>query len=270
MKVTTLDLPKNGEIDHYFIAGDWHSFHIDMPSLQIMGQHAKLFPKEKRKLIINGDFLDCDFLMKRCDMFKKFANRAEGIEEYFLEKAQAELAWGNEMLDELQKIFSEIIFVEGNHDWRYFWFRKSKYCLSAYAHNFDLKERLNLRDRNIIFVNYNDWLDIGKVSVTHGAFHGATAVKKHYEACGRSVIFSHVHKVECKSFTARDYTKMGWSLPAMCHLNPEYIKNTDNNWTNGYGTIHVKNNGNFNVHIHTIWDGELVLPNGKLLKSKAI
>jgi hypothetical protein len=60
---------------------------------------------------------------------------------------------------------------------------------------------------------------------------------------------------------------MSWSLPAMCTLNPEYIKNSENNWSNGYGTLHMKPNGNFNFFTHQIWDNELILPNGLNIKN---
>jgi len=232
-----------------------------------MIQHAKMFPKKDRKLIINGDFLDVEHLMKGQESFKKFASRADGIEDFFLPESEAEFNWGNERLDELQKIFSEIIFISGNHDWRYDWFKESKHCPSAYAANFDLRVQLALGPRGIKFVQYNDWLDIGNFAVTHGAFHGTTSHKKHYEACGKSCIFGHIHKNEVKSFAVRGETKTVWSLPAMCDLNPAYMKNLPNNWDNGYATCHMRYNGSFNMHTHVIIKGETVFPDGTIIKA---
>ena len=72
MKVTKLNLPERGKIDHYFIAGDWHTQALSIPTFKILIEHAKLFPESQRKLIINGDFLDCPHLMKRSPDFKKW------------------------------------------------------------------------------------------------------------------------------------------------------------------------------------------------------
>lgn len=265
MKVKKLSLPKSG-VHNYIIAGDWHSEYIHTPSLKILIKYAQTLPKNNRRLIINGDFIDAEFLMKKNEDYQKWIKRPEGMEQFFLEKAEEELTWANRILDMLSKTFQEIIYIEGNHDWRYNLFKNGA-CPVAYRPNFDLVTMLNLKKRNITYIGYNDWLDIGKLSITHGMAHGNTATKKHYEfSGGRSVIFSHVHKYECKAFPARGETKQVWSLPCMSNLNPHYIKNTDNNWTNGFGSIHMKPNGNFNVNIYQVWDNELVMPNGKIIR----
>lgn len=268
MKVNRLDLPKRGMIDSYFIANDWHSYYLHGPSYRILCKAAKKIPKKQRKLILNGDFLDCEHLMKRGEGFKRWIKSASGIEEYFLPETEKEFLWGNEMLDHLQNIFPSIIFIEGNHDWRFKWFMEN-HSPVAYQHKFCLPSQLQLRSRNILHVNYNDWVDLGKLSITHGMYHGTTCVKKHYEASGgRSVVFGHVHRYECRPFVSRGETRQGWSLPAMCHLNPEYIKNTESNWSNGFGVVHAKNNGNFNLNVHQIWDDELIWPDGSVISGR--
>lgn len=266
-KVTTVNLPQGKEeIHNYVIAGDWHSQFINDHCYTIIKQFGLTLPEESRALIINGDFLDAPFLMKKNPDFRQML-KARMFEEHFVELAVEELMWGNVVLDELQAIFPKIILIEGNHDWRYRWFMDLADVPHAYKHHFDIEKRLRLKERGIPYVYYNDWLDIGDLSVTHGMFHGVSALKRHYEASGgRNVIFSHVHHSDAKSFRARGTTVKAWSLPAMCDLNPEYIKNTDNNWTNGFGSIHIKSNGHFNMHIHEVWDGELILPNGIKIK----
>lgn len=263
-KTTVLPPPLEG-IDNYFIASDWHSFHLNPACISILLQHAKLHDPLNRRLIINGDFLDLAFFMKKMESYKKFIGRPDGIEGYFLPLFEEEITWGNKCLDELQKVFNEIIFISGNHD-------KPRVdvflgdCPHAYRHNFDFKKALKFEQRNIVFVEYNNWLDIGDLSITHGMFHGTSALKKHYEACGaRSCIFGHVHHDNKQSFMSRGKTKQVHSLPAMCDLNPDYIKNSETNWTNGYGLINMKPSGHFNYHVFTVWDNELVLPNGRVL-----
>ena len=156
---------------------------------------------------------------------------------------------------------------DANHDWRADNFA-SKYCPAPYRHHFNLKARLNLEKRNIDHVDYNDWLDVGNVSITHGMYHGTSASKKHYIASGaKSVIYSHVHQYEVRPYVARGKTRHTWSLPAMCNLNPHYLKNSENNWSNGYGVLNVRPSGDFNFNVFTVWDDALVLPNGRYIQA---
>ena len=52
----------------------------------------------------------------------------------------------------------------------------------------------------------------------------------------------------------------------MCGLNPFYIKNAENNWQNGYGSLFMKPNGNFNLYTHLVFDDELILNTGTVIK----
>lgn len=265
MKITKMAAPSKG-ITSTFIAGDWHTGALNKPTFNIMLEHAKSLPPDMRNLIINGDFLDAAHLMKRDENFKKWIKRGEGIDDYFIPLSEQEFEWGNEVLDKLQDVFTDIIFVYGNHDWRYDWFKSI--ISPAYAHNFDIQKQLKLAERKIDTVAYNNWLDWGeRLTITHGMFHGTTCHKKHYEACGaKNVIFSHVHSHDVKSFQVRGDTRNSISLPAMCDLNPEYIKNSETNWSNGYGQILMRPNGKFNFYCHQIWDNKLVLPNGNTIE----
>jgi hypothetical protein len=176
------------------------------------------------------------------------------------------MKWANEILDRLQKVFSKIIYIDGNHcETRVKNFRE-KYASVNTKHIFNSYLQMKLDQRRIEYINYNDWLDIGELSITHCMYHGSSCHKKHYLAAGgNSVVFSHVHHVETHSYVSRGKTKMSWSLPAMCSLNPEYLKNQEQNWSNGYGTIHFRPNGFFNLYIHNIWDNQLILPSGHVI-----
>ncbi len=262
MKIVRYPDFKKTDLKTFVIAGDWHSFFINKPTYSIIKK--VLSDLSKPVLIINGDFIDVPYLMFKQPDFKKWLSRGfEGVEEYFIPKVDEECQWANERLDELQKLCSEIIFVYGNHDWRIDQYGE-KFAPSAYKHYFKLDKLLSLKERGIRVVGYNDWLDIGKVSITHGQFHGATAHKKHFDACGgRSVIFSHVHSFQLKAFPVRGDTRYAVSLPAMCDLNPEYMRNMDNNWSNGFGTLSFFG-GNYNINVMNVWDGKLITPLGKV------
>lgn len=264
-KINRLGLPAKNQLHHYVIASDFHSMFLNEKCFKLLLKFGKLLPPEDRAIIIGGDFLDVPFLMEKKQSFKDNL-KARLFEEYFVPLAEEEFEIGNAMLDALQEVFPKIILMQGNHDWRYQSFMNN-HCPIAYQHNFDFEKQLKLEERNIPTIEYNDWLDVGNLSITHGMFHGSTHCKKHYEASGgRNVIYGHVHNHECKSFMSRGDAKKAWSLPAMCDLNPEYMKNKDSNWTNGFASMHMKDNGNFNLYIHEMFDDKIILPSGIVLQ----
>jgi len=269
-KITVLPPPYKN-VDCYFVASDWHSYHLKPACLTILIQHALRLNREHRRLIILGDFLDFSFLMKKKESYKKYINRNDGIDCHFLPLYKEEIEVGNLILDLVCSIFHEVIFAHGNHDEP----RVAglvQDCPQGYKHNFDMERDLKFRERGInVVIKYNNWLDIGNMSFTHGMFHGNSAHKKHYLASrARSVMFGHIHHDNEESFMVRGYTAKAFSLPAMCDLNPEYIRNSETNWTNGYRTFFVKPNGNFNVYSHTIWNDELILDGGDLIGHKEL
>jgi predicted phosphodiesterase len=264
-QTTVVPTPKEPQM--WFIAGDWHYDQLSPACFEILIKHALSVPEKHRNLIINGDFLDLALFMPKNSDFQIWCNRKDGIEMFFLPEYEKEIKWGNDTLDALQSVFKKIIFVFGNHDKPRVDFFVNNHCQEAYKPHFNLVANLNLVKRNIGWVEYNDWLDIGNLTVTHGMSHGSTCIKKHYELSGgRNVVFSHVHTAECKTFASRGVTRAVWSLPSMANLNPHYIKNSDVSWQNGYGTFTMKPNGNFNMNIHLVIDNELCLPNGEIIK----
>jgi hypothetical protein len=248
-KVTTLDLPRRNKTHTYFIAGDWHSFHLNKLCMEALLRHAQHMPKKERKLIINGDFTDQWYFMKKDGQFKKWVKRSDGLDEFFVPMWDEEIDWANNTLDTLQKTFHEIIFIHGNHDKQRSAFFQ-QVCPAGYKDYFDMDKKLHFASRAIQTVEYNNWLDVGDLSITHGMFHGTSAWKRHFDASGgRNVIFSHVHHDNKLSFMSRGETKQVHSLPAMCDLNPDYIRNSETNWTNGYGKFHVQHTGD--THVQT-------------------
>jgi predicted phosphodiesterase len=260
-----LKTPKEPQM--WFFISDLHSHHLHQQTFNILLKHSKLLPKEQRNLIIGGDFFDFAEFMPKNPEFQHWKDRKDGVDEFFLPKYKEEIEWGNKTLDKLQSIFNHVIFIHGNHDGPRIEMFLNKYCPDGYKPNFNIERDLNLEKRNVGCVQYNDWLDAGELSITHGMFHGPSCHKKHYEACGgRNVLFGHVHSSECKTFAVRGESRCSWSNPAMCGLNPNYVKNAENKWQNGYSTIYMKPNGKFNLTVHLVFDGELLLPDGEILK----
>jgi len=267
-KIFNIDPPSTSKLHHYFIASDWHAEFLHKASFKALLRAADLAPKTRRYLIILGDFLDCDYLFKGDEMHKIYRKTMNGMDDFFVPKIKAECQWANEILDHLEKHFEKIYFVEGNHDWRLEEAHDS-WVPPEYRHYFHLESLLHLRKRGMPHIPYNDWIQLGpKLMLTHGMYASkASALKLHYEASGgHNVIFGHVHRYEVKSFTTINETRQAISLPAMCTIDPapKYLKGRPHNWSNGFMSLMLKQNGNFNYNIHQIWDGELSLLGQKL------
>lgn len=257
--VKRLMLPPVGEIHSYFIASDFHSLFLHLPSFKILQEHSKRVPN--CGLIILGDFFDLPFMMKKNPDYMKWIKRPDGFDEFFLPKWAEEVKMCNAMLDCLQKCFGKIIYMGGNHcDLRVNEFKSQ--IPFEYQPHFDIVRALRLGDRAISFLPYGTWLDVGEVALNHGMWHNVNYLKSAHEECGKSVVMAHVHKLKTQAFKKRGKTCHAWSIPCMSTLSPEYTRRRANDWDNGYGLLHVKDDGSFHFNVFVVNDGKLILPNG--------
>lgn len=237
MKVNTLRyVGKN----YFFIAGDWHYDQLNPAAYDCLIAHANKYPFEKRWLIINGDFLDFWFFMKKHPLFKRWIKRSDGIDEFFLPHYEEEIAWGNKLLDDLTKEFAGIVYIEGNHEYG----RLNDFLELipvGYKDNFGVEKSLSLRSRGIAFIRYNDWLDIGSYGITHGQWCANNALKKHFMSASKNIVISHVHRDEAITSESRSETYHAYSTPAMSsrpgHEYMKYMRNKDSRHTTGYALL---------------------------------
>lgn len=263
-RITKIKTPAKGKVDHYFVASDWHTDALHLPTWNILRAHASSVPKARRKLIINGDFLDCVHLMGKPGELRQMAKSVLTV-EYLVEESEYEFEWGKKTLDEAQKTFSEVIFLMGNHDYRYDLWRRD-YCPHEYKHNFDFSRRLGLKERGIQLIEYPDYLDIGHLTITHGFKHSRTHNKTMMDVIGRSCLYGHVHHFNCTSYDVRGESKRATSQPCMSTLGPEYQrKRGENNWSNGYAEVCMRSDGLFNLYILEPWKDQLILPGGRVI-----
>lgn len=166
----------------------------------------------------------------------------------------------------MQRVFKKIYYAKGNHSQRVDYFRDD-FCPAEYKHHFDLSTKIDAAKRGIEIYEYNDYIDIGSVCLHHGMYSSPTHFKNHFIAAeGKSVIVGHLHRYETMSFSTRGKTKSVTSIPCMCGLNPSYMKNKDNSWMNGFAHLIVKPNGHFNLSVKCVYDGELCLEDGRVIK----
>ncbi len=267
-RVTLVKLPPERQTDFYFIISDIHSDKLHMPSYDIMKQHAEMHPKGSRRLIINGDGLECEFLMGKPTDFRKWAKNVPFIEG-LIEKADEEMEWANNFLDDLQKTFDYIYWLDGNHCWRY-WNWMENFCPYEYRHNFDHVKRIGLEERGIPYIPYPDYLDIGMFTIMHGTKHGQNHNKQHYQMVeGRDLIYGHVHHNNTTSFPTRGRSRKVYSMPCMSDLGPEYqLKRGENNWAHGYGVLNMRWDGEGFLNIFEPYKGMLPISNGEIIRAR--
>lgn len=68
---------------------------------------------------------------------------------------------------------------------------------------------------------------------------------------GDNLIFGHTHT--CQSFAQVspvdvDHKRMAWNMPALCDLNPTFMKNRPSAWVHGFGIAEVRSDQSFNVY----------------------
>lgn len=261
-----LKLPKIPQ--NWFWYSDLHEKFLNKPTHNILIDHALSMPEKDRNLFIGGDFLDLAHLMPKGAKFQEWAKRSDGADMYFLPLWENEIKWGNEMLDELQSVFRNIIFMNGNHDNPRADVYRETYCPAGYKEHFYIGKALGLQKRGIGEVMYGDWLNFGPdLTLTHGVAHGASAAARHYMlGRGRSVIHGHLHKFYKTAFPVRGRTQYVYSMGCGADLNPPYMKNIDNDWENGYGQLIMMPTGIHHVFQHEVKESEIALPDMRIIK----
>lgn len=255
MRITQLKLPSRNS-HKYIITGDWHSEYVCEETVSAL---IRLGKTGNFRLVINGDFLDAEPLMKK--NIQKYTQSMDAFENSLIPLVDDELDWGNDMLDRLGKVFKHIYFLEGNHEIRY-----HGDFPSAYRHNFDYVSRLQLEKRGIPFVKYNDFLQIGKLRITHGTFHGMNHLVKHYGLSpSTDVMVGHLHRHEVRAFATVDGVRKSISLPCMREIDAHYLKNAPTNWSKGFIQATVTPDGEVHYCCYEMKNGSIYTPNGKKL-----
>jgi predicted phosphodiesterase len=98
---------------------------------------------------------------------------------------------------------------------------------------------------------------LGKLCIIHGdsLANGFNISKFPTERAvlvyGQSVLFGHTHQAQSFSKVSpveASQKYMAWSSPALCKVNPTYMKNKPCAWVNGFTIVEVFDNGDFCVY----------------------
>ncbi len=252
---------------------DLHLPYQDQAALDcVMTAHAALKPK---KTVILGDWLDCQAFSQH--PVKSFAEeRAHGFFE-------SEIKPCRELLDELEKNTDEIVFIEGNHE-----FRLERTILQLGGDMADLFELVSPkrllsegRQKPFKFIPYSprgETLDQSTYKIAddlralHGWTHSVHASAQHLaKAKTCSVIHGHTHRRQ--SYETRDpFTNrvlMGFCPGTLSRLQPIYQTNNPTEWTHGFSLIWVSDElDRWTAYSPRIDDGVCVLPDGRKVDGK--
>jgi len=237
---------------------------MDHDALRIALNALKQVPHSRRRVILNGDILDMEFLHKKNPIFVD--NMKAKNFEFFAEELQKEYNWYRQFEETLLEVVrdrNDISFVMGNHEERVlrpdFYFKVPH----AYRHHCEIREQLGFEDR--VFVPYNDWLVLGDLYITHGMYCGLNPLKKHYADCHNNLLIGHTHEAGIQSFRGLHQTYITYNNPCLCGTDPAYLGGRTNNWSVGFTLVHYYK-GLTHPQIHTIKDGVCILSDGTVLK----
>lgn len=162
----------------------------------------------------------------------------------------------HDILEPLEKCLGkrDRVWIEGNHD---NWETQFVEEHPEFQGLIDRVRSLRLRERGWKVVPLGHAHKLGKLNIVHGeiltagAMPGIYPAKKAVELYAGNVLAGHTHAPQ--SFTrvspveSRDNKWCGWIAPALCNLNPIYLRNRPTAWLNGFTIIELRQDGYFNL-----------------------
>ncbi len=232
----------------FVVAGDFHIPNHRLPPIEAMIEYAK--EHGIKRLLINGDLLDNT-------PFTRHPHEpvsTQDVKRWFDQTV--------DFLKAMKKVFPEIIWLEGNHDFWYHRWLMSK-CELLFGDNYyKLESRLGLRELGVTFLDQSNLIKAGHLFISHGHIlvksGGVTAAKRVLDKSGASHLINHLHTEQ--SFTKSDLTGKiytGFVVGCMCTLTPEYQRYGGQS-CHGFAHVTVSDGGNFKVRNYRIYNGKIL------------
>lgn len=184
----------------------------------------------------------------------------------FYHESQKEYDALNSFLDQIQKVAPKCRkrWEHGNHEvWVSDFIKESPRTRKEL---FSLESRLQLKERGYEIFNYNDFMKLGKLRVTHGMYTGQNHAKKHVDAMGTSILYGHLHDIQVHSkVTPEHISHMGWCNGCLCNMNPDYLRNRPQNWNHGFAIVYIWPSGSFQCDIIRINDGKCIVAGQEII-----
>lgn len=235
--------------------------------------HYPLHSKECIKLIkkFMVDF-DPDYLIYQGDQLNLDCVSSWNVDKPLLKESQRLLKeydnFNNDILENYESVIKKScqkVFLIGNHEHRVRRYVERSPELEGII---EPEVCLNLKKRGYKVVPYNGVYKLGKLNIIHGFYYNTYHAAKTVNAFEGNVCYAHVHSPQ--EFTKTTPLDSGsyhaaTSLPCLCNLSPEYMKNRPNDWVLGFGVVYLLPNGNYFLYRIIIINNSFVF-NGKYYK----
>lgn len=208
-----------------------YPYHIDLSWIYRFIKDIK--PDE---IVFWWDMIDCQ------GMSWKFYR---GSPEIWLAETVEEIKGFKKIIKKILKLSpqSKLVYLLGNHEHRIV--EKLR----------DSPELWNLIDLQIAYkwliderIDYNGYYNVWNLYYTHWTYHNMHFAKQHVDNHWRNIRFGHLHSIQ-------EFSKKTWidqefisakSIPCLCGLNPDYMKNRPSSWSNWFHIAYINKNGTFN------------------------
>lgn len=161
---------------------------------------------------------------------------------------------GNELLDRFDQKLPKNIeksYIWGNHEDRFSRLKNSSESVQYMDALPSPTQALKLKDRGYnVKENWKeDYIQLGKIQLIHGIFCSATPAKKHLNIMKHSVMFGHSHRID----TYYENNNGAFNIGCLADIDSngfKYLSRIERmNWKNGFGLIHLDNDGNFQADV---------------------
>jgi hypothetical protein len=117
----------------------------------------------------------------------------------------------------------------------------------------DVEDYLKLEQRGYEIYKLGEMSELGSLTIIHGdqVGSGKYVANKLVEAYCTNVVMGHVHTASSIAKVAAANAKrkwMGWTLPTMGTVKPDYARNRINPHMNGFGIVELMHDGQFNLY----------------------
>ncbi len=234
------------------VIGDVHIPHHDEPSVKAFLNCLEDVKPDR--MVINGDFLDFGVISHWN------ANKRKTLE---LARLKNDYIIGNSLLDEIDIRLPKGCkkdFLKGNHE---VWVDDLLEQMPQLEGLIEPEALLKLDERGYKVTPYNDFIEIGKLHITHGIFAGGNPVKKHLDELKLNVMFGHTHTIGMmlSSSIAREVAFSGYNHGCLCNLAPDYMRGRPHGWSHGFAIVYVYPDKSFEVNLIRILNGQFIYNN---------
>jgi hypothetical protein len=253
----TQPAPKEPESEslRVFIIPDVHAPYHDERAFDtaLLGGRRWLeqVPRERRVVLIQGDFIDC----LQVSFYPKTPGRGADMPH--------EIEVANELLGRVMNLDAgRTVYTVGNHSQRV-----ERYIVERAAALFglvSLRDLLHIGERGIEWIPYRDHTFIGDALCTHDlGFVGKYATMRSAESAGCSTLTGHTHRISVQHHADAHgrqtvSASFGW-LGRFDKIDYMHRAKFTREWSHGFGTGTVDSTGKLHVVAHAITEGRTVV-----------